>query len=98
MSPVLWICALPSHFQRSNVTKQLVECAACWMLGPPSKERKCVVEREAMCGVCAWVRPLLWQLQEVQDEPGLFQVSSQWIYAVVIRFEAVFCCGGFGCI
>lgn len=43
-----------------------------------------------MCGVCAWVHPLLWQLQEVQDEPGLFQVSSQWIYAVVIRFEAVF--------
>lgn len=51
-----------------------------------------------MRGVCAWVRPLLWQLQEVQDEPGLFQVSSQWIYAVVIKFEAVFCCGGFGCI
>lgn len=56
------------------------------------------IRKERPCVVCAWVRPLLWQLQEVQDEPGLFQVSSQWIYAVVVRFEAVFCYGGFGCI
>lgn len=50
-----------------------------------------------MCGVCVGVSSALATARS-PDESDLLQVSSQWIYVVVIRFEVIFCCGGFGCI
>lgn len=41
-----------------------------------------------MCGVRVGVSSALATARS-PDEPGLLQVSSQWIYTVVIRFEAI---------